>query len=185
MVTYRHITKDLYNIKLSILDANVDKNRNELRKLVIKELWGERAGKGKKEKASYYKYYVEQIFDGNRVYITRPARLKLGFDFLIHLENFVFNNGKDNPEHGDIIQDLQLKKREDTEKYNKLVSSINEVFNCKDPSEVLEKYRDLGFEHGFNIDLILKVCKWFFIEQDIRYWNYSGRYMLKDVIDRI
>jgi len=31
---------------------------------------------------------------------------------------------------------------------------------------------------GYPIDLILGVVKWLFIEQDVRYWNYSGRAML-------
>ena len=111
--------------------------------------------------------------------------MKQGFDFVIHVENKVFMNGKDNPKHDDITQDLQKKKVEDIKKYQKLADAINDVFNCTDPINVLKKYSSLNFSFGFSVDLILKVCKWFFIEQDIRYWNYSGRYMLKEGIDSI
>ena len=31
---------------------------------------------------------------------------------------------------------------------------------------------------GLNVELLVKVLKWLFIEQDIRCWNYSGREML-------
>ena len=34
------------------------------------------------------------------------------------------------------------------------------------------------FKSGFPYDLIIKTLKWLFIEQDIRYWNYSGHDML-------
>jgi hypothetical protein len=37
---------------------------------------------------------------------------------------------------------------------------------------------NINFKSGFPCDLILAVLKWLFIEQDIRYWNYSGREML-------
>ena len=36
----------------------------------------------------------------------------------------------------------------------------------------------LDFKSGFSCDLLVKTLKWLFIEQDIRYWNYSGRDML-------
>ena len=38
------------------------------------------------------------------------------------------------------------------------------------------------FESGFAVDHILKTIKWLFIEQDIRYWNYSGRYMTWGIV---
>lgn len=35
----------------------------------------------------------------------------------------------------------------------------------------------IQLESGYNSAMIILVIKWFFIEQDIRYWNYSGRNM--------
>ena len=37
---------------------------------------------------------------------------------------------------------------------------------------------------GFSLEVVLKVLKWLWIEQDIRYWNYSGRQMLKASVDK-
>ncbi|WP_220092229.1 hypothetical protein [Helicobacter sp. 16-1353] len=66
-----------------------------------------------------------------------------------------------------------MKKQESLEKYEKLYSLIYEVYECKEIKDNI----DLNFKNGYPVDLILKVLKWFFIEQDIRYWNYSGREM--------
>ena len=40
-----------------------------------------------------------------------------------------------------------------------------------------EEMMGLSFETGLPVDHIVKAIKWLFIEQDIRYWNYSGRNM--------
>lgn len=181
----QYFSIDLYDIKLSRLCCNLKKNRNDLRKLVIKKLWKEKPGTGNKNKASRYKYFVEKLSSGSRIFITRPARLKLGFDFLIHVENQFFTRNRDYPSHENITKDLRKKKRREPKKYEKLKKAIDGVFRCHDPDDILKKYKRLKFNTGFEVDLILKVCKWFFIEQDIRYWNYSGRGMLKSGIDNI
>jgi len=85
--------------------------RRELRKKVVEQFLLEEAGTGTGEKTSRYVYYVEELDDGSRIYLTRPAWLKKGFDFLIHVENKVFMNGKDNPKHDDIFEDLKKKKK--------------------------------------------------------------------------
>ena len=159
--------------------------RRELRKKVIKQFLLEEAGTGTGEKASRYTYYVEELQDGSRIYLTRPAWLKKGFDFLIHVENKVFMNGQDNPKHADIFEDLEKKKRENTPLYKRLHEAMTRVWNCEDPSEVLKDIGDLKFQSGFSVELILKTIKWFFIEQDIRDWNYSGRAMFKSRLDEI
>ena len=48
-------------------------------------------------------------------------------------------------------------------------------FECQDIKEI--EYSELHFESGLSPEHILKVIKWLFIEQDIAYWNYSGRNM--------
>ncbi len=37
----------------------------------------------------------------------------------------------------------------------------------------------------FSVEHILKTIKWLFIEQDIRYWNYSGRQMTWGVVPKL
>ena len=52
---------------------------------------------------------------------------------------------------------------------------LEKVFDCHDVSD--EEMEGIHFETGYAVDHILKAIKWLFIEQDIRYWNYSGRNM--------
>jgi hypothetical protein len=174
-------------IKLNEFSDEQENNRNNLRKLVIDEFIKERAGQGNKEKTSKYKYYVEELSSGNRVYLTRPVPLNKGFDFIIHVENHKFLNKKDNPRHDDIGDDLRLKKTKNPQAYKKLLLAMQEVFECRDPDDIYHKYqKELGVANwGLSSELILKVVKWFFIEQDIRYWNWSGRNMFMQGITDI
>lgn len=50
---------------------------------------------------------------------------------------------------------------------------MRKVFECNDETEI----NNIHFNVGFTQDHIIKTIRWLFIEQDIRNWNYSGRYM--------
>lgn len=60
---------------------------------------------------------------------------------------------------------------------------MKKVYLCEDIDEY--SYESVYFSDGYSVDMILKVLKWLFIEQDIRYWNYSGRDMLWQSIQSI
>jgi len=171
-------------IKLDKLSESQEENRNRLRKLVIDHFSKERAGEGSGEATSKYKYIVENLCTGHRVYLTRPVPLNKGFDFVIHVEDHVFTNGKDNPSHDDIFNDLVNKKNFNLSAYNHLIQALESVFYCKDPADIYPIYeKELTLiNQGLQPELILKVVKWFFIEQDIRYWNWSGRNMFMNGI---
>jgi len=164
-----------------------EKNRNDLRKIVIDQFIKEKAGKGNQKDTSKYKYIVEQLASGNRVYLTRPVPLNKGFDFIIHVENHTFMNGKDNPRHADIIEDLKKKKQSNPQAYKKLLQALEAVFKCEDPDDVCNTFKEAlkKLNTGLAPELILKVVKWLFIEQDIRYWNWSGRNMFMDGIKAV
>ncbi|MDB8665978.1 hypothetical protein PNU99_09220 [Streptococcus anginosus] len=55
--------------------------RNEVRMRVVEKFSQEEAGVGKGNDASKYKYFVETLESGDRVYLQRPANLHNGFDF--------------------------------------------------------------------------------------------------------
>lgn len=156
--------------------------RDEVRKRVLNLFMNEPPGKGGGELASKYTYFVEELRDGKWVYLTRPANLKKGFDFLVRVQDIDFSKGKgryrDNPKHADIIEDLIIKLKEDPKKYKILYLLIKKIFNCKDLNT--KEYSTLKFKRGYPIDLILFTLKWLFIEQDIRDWSYSGRAMLME-----
>lgn len=157
-----------------------DGDRNTIRMRLVHLFAKEKPGKGKKDLASRYIYFVETLQNGSRIYLQRPANLHNGFDFLICIENYNFSaQGKrirNYPKHEDIIDDLNSKKSENLKIYRELYSILKRVYNCQ---EILEKdYNTIQFQQGFPVDMIIKTIKWLFIEQDIRYWNYSGREML-------
>ena len=160
-------------------------DRNNVRMAVVNELSKEEPGKGKDELASRYTYFVETLSDGKRVYLRRPANLHNGFDFVVCIENQNFNPSgrrRNYPKHDDIIDDLKIKKAEDEIKYMKLFSVLEKVYSCQD---VCQEEMMIDFRSGYSSELIIKTLKWLFIEQDIRYWNYSGRDMLWNGIKNI
>lgn len=170
-----------------IINFNIDAvgDRNKVRMKVVNELSKEEPGQGKEELASRYTYYVETLNDGNRIYLRRPANLHNGFDFVVGVENINFNpNGRKRsyPKHDDIINDLKNKKAESLKQYKHLFSILENVYKCESLSD---DYTDLIFKIGYSPELIIKTLKWLFIEQDIRYWNYSGRDMLWKAIRNI
>jgi hypothetical protein len=155
-----------------------DLSRPELRQRVVKKFLTENPGEGTGDLASKYRYNTELTDAGSWVYLMRPANLKNGFDFLICVEDIRFSNNRNYPAHSDIIDDLKRKKVSNPKNFQKLLSGIIEVYNCKDPFLFPQENRIIRFSSGYSSDLILFVLKWLFIEQDIRYWNYSGRAML-------
>ena len=168
MPTYR-VTKCFSNLG----------TRNQARKGVIETFLEEIPGTGTGDSASKYIYYVENLENGNRIYLTRPGFKNKQFDFVINVENVNFNKGAGNvrtaPTHKDIFDDLALKKSNYETLYRKLFEMIKAVFECRDIP--ISSCKELQFDVGLPVDLILGVIKWYFIEQDIAYWNYSGRNM--------
>ena len=166
------------------LIQNHERNRSNLRKKALSEFLKEKAGDGTGDLTSIYRYNVETLKDGNKIYITRPAVLNKGFDFIIHVSGYKFSNNKDNPTHVDIFNDIRHKiafvRREQQNKLKAdLFSHIEKIFFCVNVQAVTEniKLADKSFYQlpGFTLEMLLKIIKWFFIEQDIRYWNWSGR----------
>ncbi|EKA01412.1 DNA adenine methylase [Streptococcus sp. GMD4S] len=160
--------------------------RNEVRMRVVEKFSQEEAGVGRGNDASKYKYFVETLESGDRVYLQRPANLHNGFDFLVCVENMNYsepNKRKRNyPKHTDFGLDLQKKKESDPEMYKKLYDLLLKVFECEEITD--SEIRAITFNIGYPTDQIVKTIKWLFIEQDIRYWNYSGRNMTWGVIPK-
>lgn len=129
-----------------------------------------------------YKYFVEKLADERRVFLLRPTFLNKGIDFQVWVEKMKNDEDK-RPSHKDIFEDLRIKRKENPKDLPTLIECINRVWNCAEPNEVL-KDNKLNFKNGFSAELLLKILKWLFVEQDITYWNYSGREMLKKGIDK-
>ena len=162
-------------------------SRNEVRMRVVQKLSEELPGTGKDDLASGYTYYVETLKNGDRIYLQRPANLHNGFDFLVCVENTNYaepgKRYRNYPKHEDIEHDLLKKKEENLELYKKLYEILKQVFECHDVGD--DALESIKFESGLPVDHIVKVVKWLFIEQDIRYWNYSGRNMTWGIVPQI
>ena len=163
---------------------NTYDDRNEVRMAVVNEFLKEEPGQGKGDLASKYTYYVETLSDGNRIFLRRSDNIHNGFDFVVGIENVNNPEGRKRsyPKHDDIISNLENKKQENVQEYKKLYTVLEKVYNC---TLVTEDEMNFNFKSGYSTELIIKTLKWLFIEQDIRYWNYSGRDMLWDSIKMI
>lgn len=149
-------------------------DRKGIRSEVVNAFLAEEPGTGTGDKASKYYYTVETLKNGKVIYLKRPAGLNKGFDFEVNVEEGHFGGRiKTRPRHEDIINDLEIKKSENENEYLKLRKLIDEVYKCNsiDDGEI----ENINLSEGYDVEIIIKVIKWLFIEQDITYWNYSGR----------
>ena len=127
-----------------------------------------------------YRYFVETLSNGNRIYIERPGRLNKGCDFVIYLENHIlYNNGNDKPPpHNFILDDLNVKKNVFSKnEWDLLIQSIESIYNCESYQTAFAFCSNLP-KIGESYEIILKSLRWLFIEQDITYWSGQGRGML-------
>ncbi len=157
--------------------------RDELMKKAVQTFISEKPGYWKEggKHVTRYNYFVERLADGRRIYLKRPTFLNKGIDFQVWVEKF--DGEKDGrPSHKDIFRDINLKKSENQENIKKLVNAIDRVWNCEEPDTVLKEL-DFKYKSGFSTEMLLKILKWLFIEQDITYWNYDGRIMLRIAIN--
>ncbi|MEM2131552.1 MAG: DNA adenine methylase [Candidatus Woesearchaeota archaeon] len=165
-----------YDLKLN--------SREKLRIEIVNKFLSEKPGywKDGKKHVTLYKYFVETIKDGRRIFLLRPTYLNKGIDFQVWVEKMDGITDK-RPSHKDIFNDIEIKKKENPNDILLLLKAIDEVWNCKEPDDILKNIK-ITFNSGFSVELLLKILKWLFIEQDITYWNYDGREMLKRAIEQ-
>lgn len=169
-----------HSIAINLNSLDQFSNKTEIRQYLLNQWIAETPN-------TKYRYFVETLNNGNRIYLERPGRLNKGCDFVIFIENHIlFNNGNDKPpKHNFFIEDLEYKKQNlSNEDYQSLILSITDVHNCVPVSVALNRLQNQP-NVGESCELILKLVKWFFIEQDITYWAKSGRQMLFDAIRSI
>lgn len=158
------------------------KTREQLRKEVVNVFLSEKKGwfEGDIQHVTHYKYFVEKLVDGRRIYLLRPTFLNKGIDFQVWIEKYDGIVDR-RPSHKDLLADLRTKKQENPTEVRKLGAAILQVYDCEEP-DVIIKRMALQFMKGFSVELLLKALKWLFIEQDVTYWNYDGRAMLRNAL---
>lgn len=176
--------------KVELSNHKFAKDRTALRKEIIKIFLEEQPGTGKGEYTSKY-IYTTKIVGENEIFLSRPAQFNNGFDFTVNVSGIDFNIGYINkkgkkkksttrPSHEHILNDLLSKKKEDLSKYKSLVNEVDKIYSCQEYNA-----RGLNFSSGYDSEIILECIKWLLIEQDVTYWNYSGRFMFYQNIKQI
>lgn len=152
---------------ISSLNVSDFSNKKDIRTYLLKT-WSNEA------EAIQFRYFVETLSDGKRIYLERPAHLNKGCDFVIKVEDLIcFKNGHDKPpKHDDLLKYIKDNKL----KISNLKKELKDIYDCKN---ITRKF--INIEH----EIILKLSKWFFIEQDITYWAGLGRAKLWQAIQEV
>ena len=134
----------------------------------------------------YVGYNVDELNDGRSVFLIRPAWLNKGYDFKVCVEGWD-KSANPAPSHAEIYSDLYWKREHDDSKsFKAICEAVLEIHKGASPSEVLDEYdRDFAFSVGRTPEALLKPLPWLFIEQDIRYWNYTGRNMTIKLVEQL
>lgn len=171
-----------------VLHTLLSDNRTDVRKEMVMLFLDEVAGTGKGENTSKYNYIVAS-YRQYKIIIKRPGLLNKGFDFGVDIDGLKFKNTKNNgfhiPSHKDIINILQQVQFDYPENYDTIKYALNRLYNLENISST--EFENIKFkdyiQNEHPIYIILLAIKWLFIEQDITYWNWSGRNMLKTSLE--
>jgi len=161
------------------LKVSNELTRKEIRDKVIHKFLEESPGTGRDVE---FRYYVEQLTDGRKIYLKRPTR-RFDFDFKIEAEQggkpYVFTG-----EYEEIVEkDLCEKFSENPKAFKRFYGAIKSVHACEtNLDKLVEDCKGLTFHSGMDVEFLLKLLKWLFILEDVYYWNYAGRNELMNYI---
>lgn len=166
---------DKVNQYIQNYSGNFQYDRKDIRDRLVDLFKNEPAGQGKGILSTRTIYCVEKSLDSEIIYLKRPATLNNGFDFEIHTKTKKFNGRiKSRPRHEDIFHLLHILKVNNIQLFNDVQLVIDEIYSCHEVN--INKFQ--AKINNIEIETILKLIKWLFIEQDITYWHFSGRNML-------
>lgn len=170
-----------YSIAYTLVASNRVDVRNEIINLFLNEI----PGTGIKNLCSKYEYEVESFLN-YKVTLKRPANLNRGFDFKVNVpyQGYLFKKSRryHNPSHDDILNALEYNKLQYSQTYNQVKNILHDFFNCQNTILLANSMGSFVDYNGnlHPIEVILLAVKWLFIEQDVTYWNWSGRQMFWD-----
>lgn len=161
-------------------------DRVSMRKNLIQTFLCEIPGTGTGNDASRYQYNVEQ-WGKYGIFLKRPTQLNKGFDFTVNIDGLFFKKNRrySNPSHQDILNALSDCKTNFTNLYPSIAQKLQQIYDCSHvpltPSGAT--FCDYaGNSHP--IEIIILAVKWLFMEQDCAYWNYSGRAMFYNALQK-
>lgn len=139
---------------------------------------------GLPDKPRKYRYNVERLSDKTWIYLLRPAGLNKGCDFVIECEGFLkFKNGKDRPpRHDDIKKEIDKLVKQYPNATKAMLEAISNIWDCQSPAIVIAGLPS-DVQGSLELERVLKLLRWMFIEQDVTYWTHSGRWMLRNALE--
>lgn len=169
------------SLEISLLNIDNFRSSAEIRTYLLLT-WSQ------EEPATKFRYFVETLSNGDRIYLERPGRLNKGCDFVIYIENLLlYKNGNDKPpKHDFIFDDLRQKKLQlRSNEWTSLIHSIEIIHRSGSFTNAITAISNLPNPTGHSYELLLKLIRWFFIEQDITYWSGEQRDMFYEGINNI
>ena len=166
------VKKNLYTHSIDLAPLKIiNKPREEFRELL--------------DKIPYRGYEVEQLTDGRKVVITKPGgKFTFGMvkkeDYMV----FIYNQQYSSLwliSHKEIYKDLEEKGENNPFETIKIIDALERVYNGEEPDEVMN---GLTIQNpcGEEPELLLKVYKWIWGQEDCNYPNHQGRAMSMDPI---
>lgn len=170
--------RDDNSININLYNIENYTTRDAVRTFLLQQWTLENSG-------NKYRYFVETLTDGSHIYLERHGRLNKGCDFVIYAENkYLWNNGNDRaPNHNFVLNDLRNKKQLlNRGQWQDLLNGIKVIYNCGTYQFALQQLSHLPAINGHSYELLLKLIRWFFNEQDVTYWSGQGRFMFYSAI---
>ena len=126
-------------------------------------------------------YHVETLADGRKVCITKPGgkatwgRMKAN-DFMV----WIYDEAAEDRwriSHEEIYEDIRAKLTADSVMGGKVVDLLHRVCQGAEPDDLTEEFSNVVSLPGFPPDLIMKVYKWIWTQEDCNYPTGEGRWM--------
>jgi len=131
--------------------------------------------KDKKGRGIEFRYPVEELSIGKKLYIHRPG-VKWNFDFKVEIPP---DCGLEEGRHDQIAMLLRSVRDSNEIEFNNLWSIISNLYHCKNNNvDAMLSETSISQINNISPDVLLKVIKWLFIMEDIIYWHYEGRAFL-------
>ena len=161
------MAKNLFNHNVQLIPFHIENNEQNVFRTELMNI-------------PYLLYEVEQISTGEKIVINKPGG-KRNWGRLSRNDFMVFIYSSDNEglwliSHDEILDDLRTKYQTDKDSTVNIIYGLLDVCNGKEPDLVL-KERNLVNVNGIETEIILKVYKWIWGQEDCNYPNAEGRWL--------
>ena len=175
----------------------ISNTREGIRKEIIEWFLDEQCGRD--QLVSRYEYIVETLYVGEfkyEIYLRRPAFKNKGMDFVISVRKFKMRTFKkasskwgyreelNKPSFESIYKPLiQIQQTNNISGYLETIYDTSATLDIENIPDVTISITKIKNTFDMHLIVAIMLFKWFFIEQDLTYWNYSGRELLRKELE--